>query len=96
MKIPFNFFIFFLFQLGFSKSILPTYSPDIPKPTQTEIRYGKHERNVLDFWQVVSKKLLLFPILFSNCMNTALQIVSTAGSIIQMDPRPSIRTSLPL
>ena len=66
MQIPFYLSIFFLFQLGFSKSIFPTYSPDVPKPDQSEIRYGKHERNVLDFWQVVSKKLLLFPILVSN------------------------------
>ena len=72
MKIPFN---LFLFQLGCLKSVLPTYSPDVPKPNQTEIRYGKNERNVLDFWQVVSKKLLLFPILVSNCRNTALQTV---------------------
>jgi acetyl esterase/lipase len=55
MKIPFNLFIFFLFQLGFSKSILPTYSPGVPKPDQSEIRYGKHERNVLDFWQAESE-----------------------------------------
>ena len=75
MKIPFNFFIFFLFQLGCSKSILTTYNFNGMKLTQTEIRYGKHERNVLDFWQVVSKKLLLFLILVSNCRNTALQTV---------------------
>jgi len=55
MKIPFNLSIFFLFQLGFSKSILPIYSPDVPKPDQSEIRYGKHERNVLDFWQAESE-----------------------------------------
>tara|TARA_B100001248_G_scaffold251784_1_gene227277 strand:- start:4678 stop:4944 length:267 start_codon:yes stop_codon:yes gene_type:complete len=50
MKIPFYLFIFFLFQLCFSKSILPTYSPDVPKPDQSESRYGKHELNVLDSW----------------------------------------------
>ena len=50
MKIPFYLFIFFLFQLGFPKSILSTYSPNVPKPDQSEISYGKHERNVLDSW----------------------------------------------
>jgi acetyl esterase/lipase len=30
------------------------YDPSVPKPTLSEISYGKHERNVLDFWKVES------------------------------------------
>ena len=40
----------------FSQKKDSTYSPEIPKPTQSEVRYGKHERNVLDFWRAKSKK----------------------------------------
>ena len=40
----------------FSQKKDSTYSPEIPKPTQSEVRYGKHERNVLDFWKAKSKK----------------------------------------
>ena len=34
----------------------PAYAPSVPKPTFTGIRYGPHERNVLDFWQADSAK----------------------------------------
>ena len=30
------------------------YDPVVPKPTQSAVRYGKHNRNVLDFWQAES------------------------------------------
>ena len=32
----------------------PTYDASIPKPTLTGIQYGKHERNILDFWKAPS------------------------------------------
>jgi len=31
------------------------YGPTVPKPTVSEISYGKHERNTLDFWKAKSK-----------------------------------------
>ncbi|MFP6901135.1 MAG: alpha/beta hydrolase, partial [Opitutales bacterium] len=31
------------------------YGPTVPKPTLSEIAYGKHDRNVLDFWKAESK-----------------------------------------
>ena len=31
-----------------------SYSSVVPKPTLSEVRYGKHERNVLDFWKAKS------------------------------------------
>lgn len=34
----------------------PTYDSSIPKPTLSEIHYGKHERHVLDFWKATSAK----------------------------------------
>ena len=40
----------------FSQSKAPAYSPEVPKPTLSEVRYGTHERNVLDFWKAKSKK----------------------------------------
>lgn len=30
------------------------YPPSIPKPTLSEVRYGEHERHVLDFWRAES------------------------------------------
>ena len=50
------FFIFaFISQPAFAKTKPPAYSPGVPKPTHSEVRYGKHERNVLDFWKAESK-----------------------------------------
>lgn len=50
------FFIFaFISQHAFAKTKPPAYSPGVPKPTHSEVRYGKHERNVLDFWKAESK-----------------------------------------
>ena len=40
----------------FSQKKNSTYASEIPKPTQSEVRYAKHERNVLDFWKAKSKK----------------------------------------
>ena len=40
----------------FSQKKDSTYASEVPKPTQSEVRYGKHERNVLDFWRAKSKK----------------------------------------
>ncbi len=31
-------------------------APVLPKPTMGDVRYGEHERNVLDFWKVESEK----------------------------------------
>ena len=42
--------------LSFSKDRPLVYAPEIPKPTLSEIRYGKHERNLLDFWRAKSRK----------------------------------------
>ena len=32
----------------------PAYDPSVPKPTLEEVRYGEHERHVLDFWKAPS------------------------------------------
>ena len=32
----------------------PAYASAVPKPTLTEVRYGPHERHVLDFWKAES------------------------------------------
>ena len=32
----------------------PAYAAAVPKPTLTEVRYGPHERHVLDFWKAES------------------------------------------
>ena len=32
----------------------PAYSPKVPKPTQSGIPYGTHERQVMDFWKAAS------------------------------------------
>ena len=32
----------------------PAYASAVPKPTLTEVRYGPHERHVLDFWKADS------------------------------------------
>src|SRR6056300_407861 len=32
------------------------YADSIPKPTLSEVAYGSHERNVLDFWKAKSEK----------------------------------------
>lgn len=53
---PTLFFIFALIsQPTFAKTKSPAYSSGVPKPSHSEVRYGKHERNVLDFWKAESK-----------------------------------------
>jgi acetyl esterase/lipase len=32
----------------------PAYAVAVPKPTFTEVRYGTHERQILDFWKAES------------------------------------------
>jgi len=56
MKIAHIAIIYFLTQFAFSKSNAVQYTPEIPKPTYSEVRYGKHDRNVLDFWKAKSNK----------------------------------------
>jgi acetyl esterase/lipase len=34
----------------------PGYEGDVPVPNRSEVRYGKHKRHVLDFWQAESDK----------------------------------------
>ncbi|MDC0547619.1 alpha/beta hydrolase [Opitutales bacterium] len=54
---PILFFIFALIsQPAFAKTKPPTYSPGVPNPTHSEVRYGTHDRNVLDFWKAKSEK----------------------------------------
>ena len=55
MKILQGLLLFFLIQVAESKNKSSSYSTNLPKPTQPEIRYGKHERNVLDFWKAESQ-----------------------------------------
>lgn len=33
----------------------PSYDPSVPEPTLSEVRYGDHPRNVLDFWRAESE-----------------------------------------
>jgi hypothetical protein len=33
---------------------MPSYSLSVPMPTLTDIRYGEHERHILDFWKAPS------------------------------------------
>ncbi len=33
----------------------PRYNPSVPKPTLTNVRYGQHNRNVVDFWRADSE-----------------------------------------
>ena len=40
--------------LGSLTNNAPGYDGSVPKPTLTGIRYGKHERHVLDFWKAPS------------------------------------------
>jgi hypothetical protein len=37
-------------------SQMEQYADSIPKPTLSEVAYGPHERNVLDFWKAKSDK----------------------------------------
>ena len=55
MKFNLAFILVVISQLTFAKTKEPAYAPNIPKPTHSEVRYGTHERNVLDFWRAESK-----------------------------------------
>ena len=33
------------------KAVPPAYDSSVPPPTESEVRYGEHERHVLDFWK---------------------------------------------
>ena len=37
-----------------SPAELSAYESSVPKPTLSEVRYGEHERHVLDFWKAPS------------------------------------------
>ena len=41
--------------LAHAQSKASPYPPEVPRPTYSEVSYGKHERNVLDFWKAASK-----------------------------------------
>ena len=45
--------IFFIFSISVKAE---KYSASVPKPTKAEVKYGEHERHVLDFWQAESDK----------------------------------------
>lgn len=55
MKFNLSFFFILISQLTFAKTKEPTYAPNVSKLTHSEVRYGTHERNVLDFWRAESK-----------------------------------------
>jgi acetyl esterase/lipase len=38
------------------KAKAPVKAPSLPKPSMANVRYGEHERNVLDFWKADSSK----------------------------------------
>lgn len=38
------------------KPTVPKYDASVPKPTLTDVRYGKHKRHVLDFWKADAEK----------------------------------------
>ena len=55
MKIIQGLLLLFFIQLAESKNKCSSYSTNLPKPTPPEIRYGTHERNVLDLRQADSQ-----------------------------------------
>ncbi len=36
--------------------IMTSYAPSVPKPTRSGVRYGDHERHILDLWQASSDR----------------------------------------
>jgi acetyl esterase/lipase len=36
--------------------VAPAYAASVPKPTRSDVPYGKHDRHVLDFWKAPSDK----------------------------------------
>jgi acetyl esterase/lipase len=55
MKFNLAFILVVISQLTFAKTKEPVYAPNVPNLTHSEVRYGTHERNVLDFWRAESK-----------------------------------------
>ena len=56
--------IFCLFVLGLLTGVSRSpknsgYPPEIPQATFSQVSYGQHERNVLDFWKAKSKSPIL-------------------------------------
>ena len=50
-------YFFLLLTVFFVTSIsAQEYDAGVPKPTQSEVKYGEHERHVLDFWKAKSDK----------------------------------------
>ena len=45
----------FLLSSVFTALGAPSYEPSVPEPTLSNISYGDHKRNVLDFWKAESK-----------------------------------------
>jgi len=58
------------------------YPPSVPKPTLTEVRYGKHPRHVLDFWKAESEKAtpLVFVIHGGGWMNGSKELVNRCAT----------------
>ncbi|MBT3468942.1 MAG: alpha/beta hydrolase [Opitutae bacterium] len=55
MKASFSLIVIcFLAGQGKAQKKSPGYGATVPKPTVSEISYGKHERNILDFWKADS------------------------------------------
>ena len=44
----------FLTGLAHAQKKASPYPPEVPKPTYSEVPYGKHDRNALDFWKAKS------------------------------------------
>ena len=55
MKFNLAFILVVISQLTFAKTKEAVYAPNVPKLTHSEVRYGTHERNVLDLWRAESK-----------------------------------------
>ena len=55
MKLSFCLILFLFNQLIFSKAQGAFYASDVPNPTHSEVRYGTHDRNALDFWKAKSE-----------------------------------------
>ncbi len=59
------------------------YAPTVPKPTASEVRYGPHERNVLDFWKADATKPtpLVFVIHGGGWVNGSKERVTSAVDV---------------
>lgn len=51
-----SFPLLFIIQLLVLPAFGEKYDPSVPKPTLSEVSYGPHSRNTLDFWKAVSNK----------------------------------------